>query len=140
IQPFLTRETVQYEFTVIPATIEDRARIVIETVFETFVPLPVVTIEPNLIDLNDIQADRTEIELKITNHGLVAAQDFNLSFASNSKWRFTPLQTQLGDLEARSSLTVPLVIERLSSAQGLRGLSADDCGVGGGGCYSLICG
>jgi hypothetical protein len=35
VQPFLTRETVRYEFTVVPATVEDRTRLRIETVFET---------------------------------------------------------------------------------------------------------
>ena len=147
IQPFLTYETVRYEFTVQPATIDDRSRITIETVFETTVPLPVITIEPNLIDLQEIQSDRTEIELHITNHGLVAAQDLQLRFASNEKWRFTPLQDVLGTLDARSSISVPLVIERLSPPAPVPGPAlADgssgggDCGLGGQACWTLICG
>jgi hypothetical protein len=144
IQPFLTYETVRYEFTVVPTTIEDRTRITIETVFETVVPLPVITIEPNLIDLQEIQSDRTEIELLITNHGLVAAQDMTLKFASNDRWRFTPLQSELGPLAARSSISVPLVIERLASSPPVpalaEGSSSDDCGLGGQACWMLVCG
>ncbi|MBL9171014.1 MAG: hypothetical protein JNN07_25000, partial [Verrucomicrobiales bacterium] len=144
IQPFLTYETVRYEFTVRPTTIEDRTRITLETIFETVVPLPVITLEPNLIDLQDIQSDRTEIELLITNHGLVAAQDMKLNFTSNSRWKFTPLQTQLGALEARSSVSVPLVIERLSAPAPLPSLadgsSGGDCGLGGQACWTLVCG
>jgi hypothetical protein len=51
VRAFLSRETVRYLWTVEPTEIEDRTRISIETVFETVVPIPVVTIEPNVIDL-----------------------------------------------------------------------------------------
>jgi hypothetical protein len=163
VRPFLSRQTVQYEFQVVPATVQDHARIRIETLFETFVPLPVVTIEPAVIDLQDIQSDRTEIDLLITNHGLVAAQEMTLQFASNSKWRFTPLQSRLGDLQARSSVVVPLVIERIGGASAgplpaLAGMQLlaearaggaqlasaggdpGDCDLGGSACWTLICG
>lgn len=153
VQTFLTYEAVRYEFTVVPATIEDKTHVTINTVFETVVPIPVVTIEPNQIDLTQIQSPRTEIELHITNHGLVAAQEMKLGFAGNSKWRFTPLQSELGDLAARSSIVVPLVIERLdllppppvggvqpAPAPTLADGGGGDCGLSGSTCWSLICG
>ncbi len=142
-QTFLARETVQYLFTVVPTEIEDKVKIAIETVFETFVPIPVVTMDPPMIDMADIQSDRTEIELKITNHGLVAAQNLRLNFNGNAKWQFTPLLKDLGDLAARTSITFPLVIERRSGSavaarpQLLAG--GDDCGLGGNLLWSLIC-
>jgi len=49
---FCARETVRYTFTVTPTEIEDRTNIIIETVFETNVPFPVITIEPSMIDLS----------------------------------------------------------------------------------------
>src|SRR5207247_320346 len=39
---FLSRQTVRYVFRVVPATVEERAHIRLETVFEAFVPIPVV--------------------------------------------------------------------------------------------------
>ena len=51
---FLSRETVQYIWTVTPTQIEDRTRITIETVFETVVPVPVVTMRPSVIDLANV--------------------------------------------------------------------------------------
>ncbi|MCX6925680.1 MAG: hypothetical protein NT154_21085 [Verrucomicrobia bacterium] len=59
---FMPRQTVKYYWTVEPTQIGDRARISIETVFETVVPVPVVTIEPNVIDLASVGVS-TQINL-----------------------------------------------------------------------------
>jgi len=37
---FLYRQTVEYNWTVVPTEIEDETKITIETTFETFVPVP----------------------------------------------------------------------------------------------------
>ena len=131
---FLPREAVRYIWTVVPTEIADRTKITIETVFEAFVPMPVVTIDPALIDLSEYAADVTQIELRITNHGLVAAQKARLSFGSHPSWSFLPLIEELGDLPARSTLTVPLLIRR--DGANLRGVALADprLHAGGGGC------
>jgi hypothetical protein len=113
---FLSRQTVKYYFTVEEVALEERSKIVIESVFETSVPVPVITVEPNVFDLEAMTQDRVEYEVKITNHGLIAAKDLELNFGSSSRFRLTPLLQQLGDLPARSSLVVPLVIERTGAA------------------------
>lgn len=115
-QAFVSYQTVQYTWTVVPIEIEDRYQITIETTFETVVPLPVVTIEPALIDLAEIDADLTQLEVKITNHGLVAANNTHLGFPTHPCWRFEPLLDRIGLLPAKSSLTVPLTIHKLPCA------------------------
>lgn len=141
-QIFLSRETVKLIWRVTPTEIEDRTRITIETVFETFVPIPVVTVEPNVIDLAEITNDVTQIDLKITNHGLIAANDFRLNFNSSPSWTFTPLITEAGVLPARSSLTIPLTIRRNRGS----GLQPTIVRAAGGDCpsasasWTLICG
>ena len=125
---FLARQTVQYIWTVTPTQIEDRTRITIETVFETAVPLPVVTIEPTVIDLADMRGSETAVELKIENHGLIAAQNARLQFPLHPDWEFLPLITDLGQLGARSVLRVPMIIRKKSA-----GLVAADSGSGGSG-------
>src|SRR6185503_12578341 len=112
------RETVRYIWTVEPTEIEDRTRITIETVFETFVPIPVVTIEPNVIDLADITAEVTQIDLRISNHGLIAANDFRIGFSSHPEWQLEPLISEIGALPARSSLVIPLTIRHLPPGNG----------------------
>ena len=152
-QAFLSRETVQYIWTVTPTEIPETFKITIETTFETFVPIPVVTIEPALIDLSQINAEVTQINLRVSNHGLVAANDFHLVFTGNADWQFTPLVSDLGALPAGSSLTVPLTIRRLTpfgpnrSARLGAGLvrlpkssGGGGCGLSGAGQWTLFCG
>ncbi len=150
VQAFLSREAVRYLWTVEPTEIEDHTKISIETEFETFVPIPVVTIDPAVIDLAEINADVTQIDLRIENHGLLAANDFKLSFSSHPDWQLEPLVNEFGALPARSSLVVPLTIRRLKSLQpqsfqslkgaALHALSGGPCGIFGGAQWTIICG
>ncbi len=146
VQAFLSRETVRYRWTVEPTEIEDRTRISIETVFETFVPIPVVTIEPNVIDLAEISADVTQIDLRISNHGLIAANELRLGFSRHPDWQLEPLVSELGALPARSSLVIPCTIRRLRTpalASAVRGVGlhgGGPCGLTGGAFWTLICG
>ncbi len=150
VQAFLSRETVRYIWTVEPTEIEDRTKITIETEFETFVPIPVVTIEPAVIDLAEITAEVTQINLRISNHGLLAANDFKLNFSSHPEWQLEPLVTEFGSLPARSSLVVPLTIRHFKPGQsanfrslksaGVHALAAAPCGIYGGGTWNIVCG
>ncbi len=143
ITAFLRRQSVQYIWSVVPTEIEDRTKIVLETTFETFVPAPVVTIEPASIDLAEIEGDVAQVNLKISNHGLIAAEDVRLDMPTDSDWRFTPLITDVGTLAARSSLTVPLIIERVRGGRAAKAAKDEDSGDGcikwGSGCYQYWC-
>ncbi|MBI5386505.1 MAG: hypothetical protein HZA90_17690 [Verrucomicrobia bacterium] len=138
---FLARQLVRYTWRVEEIEIEDRVNIVLETVFETVVPAPVITVEPSLIDLSTIVGNEAQVDLKISNHGLVAANDVTIGFGTHPNWTLTPLISDLGTLAARSSLTVPLMIRRTSSGGKASAKdSADDCSVPGHLDYKLICG
>lgn len=115
VEAFLSRQTVRYTWTVVPIQIEDRYRIVVETEFEANVPAPVVTITPSVIDLAELE-DVMQVDLKIENHGLIAANDFELQFDEHPDVVFEPLISNLGTLPAKSSFTVPLVIRRVSAS------------------------
>jgi subtilase family serine protease len=150
LRAFLSRQTVQYVWHVVPTEIPDRTRITIETVFETYVPVPVVTVEPALIDLTEITNDVTQIDLKISNHGLIAALETRLFFGTHPEWQFSPLINDIGTLPAMSSLTIPLTIRKThagvmvtqtkSSARRQAKDGGEDCvGVGAGVTYIDIC-
>ncbi|MHB9049421.1 MAG: CARDB domain-containing protein, partial [Pirellulales bacterium] len=128
IQAFISRQTVKYVWTVKEVEIEDRTRITIESVFETNVPAPVVTIDPPLIDLAPLTAagQSMQIDMTVENHGLIAAQAVALYFGSHPMYRFTPLVEDIGLLPAKSSLTIPVLIERVE----LPAESADADGLG----------
>ncbi|MBK9137279.1 MAG: Ig-like domain-containing protein [Verrucomicrobia bacterium] len=122
---FLRTQVVRYTWTVEEIEIEDRTRITLETTFETTVPAPVVTVEPNVIDLAQVQGDEAQVDLKITNHGLIAAQRGQLVFGTHPDWTLTPLVSDVGELPARSSITVPLLIKRVRHGAGKATAASD---------------
>ncbi|HLP77175.1 MAG TPA: CARDB domain-containing protein, partial [Candidatus Paceibacterota bacterium] len=146
VEAFLNLQTVQYVWTVEPTEIEDRTKITIETVFETYVPAPVVTIEPALIDLAEIKGNEAQVNLKISNHGLIAAKDFKLNMPTHDLWEFTPLISDVGNIPAQSTLTVPLTIRRIvpgspkAMAKASAKDSGSDCNTAGDGCFHFDCG
>ncbi|MBN2507751.1 MAG: immunoglobulin domain-containing protein [Verrucomicrobia bacterium] len=143
VQAFLSRQTVQYVWTVTKTVVEDRTRVSIETVFETAVPMPVVTLEPQVIDLADVTADVSQVDLKISNHGLIAASGFSLHFDSHPDWELKPLISEVGTLPPQSSLTVPVTIRRLQAAPAATVAARSGgggCSIGARGCWSLVCG
>mgnify|MGYP001608611834 FL=1 len=109
---FLRTQLVSYKWTVEEIEIEDRTKITLETVYETFVPTPVVTVEPTVIDLATVTGNQGQIDLKITNHGLVAAKNVTLNLPTHPLWVFEPLISEVDSLPAKSSLTIPLVVRR----------------------------
>ncbi len=146
VRAFLSRQTVTYSWTVKPIEVEDRYHIEIETTFETVVPLPVVTVEPSVIDLALITASETQVDIKITNHGLIGAENARLSFPTHPLWEFVPLIGEVGLLPARSSLVVPVTIRRIAGSIGLAGQprlangNEGACTISAGLDWSLVCG
>ncbi|MFZ4595517.1 MAG: CARDB domain-containing protein, partial [Verrucomicrobiaceae bacterium] len=113
---FISRQTVTYTWTVVPTEIEDHYKVTIDTTFETNVPLPVVTVEPAVIDLDEVAGDETTINLKITNHGLIAANGMQIGVPTHPAWTFSPLISSIGALPAGASISVPMTIRRASAA------------------------
>jgi hypothetical protein len=149
MEAFIGRQAVRYLWVVEPTEIEEVTRITLETTFETAVPMPVVVLDPSLIDLADFVASpgltEMQVDLKISNHGLIAAQKGRLDFESHPDFTFTPLIHDVGTLPAQSSLTVPLVIRKTLAAAPLD--LAAKAGGGGGSCqikgtftWSVPCG
>jgi hypothetical protein len=136
---FLSRQVVTYNWTVEPVEIEDRYQITIDTTFEANVPAPVVTVDPPVIDLAQITAADMQIMVTITNHGLIAANAMRLVFPSHPLWEFQALLTDLGTLPARSGLTIPLLIRKVTPG-GPAPKSGGDCHLMATVCWELICG
>ena len=116
VRAFLPKQTVTYTWTVVPVEIEDRYEITINTVFETNVPAPSVSISPGVIDVSslDVPGDHMQVNVTLTNSGNIAAPDVELHFDEHPMYRFTPLVEYIGDLAAKSSMVIPVRIERLS--------------------------
>lgn len=113
VQIFISRNVVRYTFDVIPITIEDTTRIEVQTTFETNVPVPVVVIEPAVINYDDLvfANGRATTSIKLSNHGLIAAEAVSLRLPEHPNYTFLTSVTDIGLLPARSSLTLPVTIE-----------------------------
>ena len=120
VRAFLPQQAITYTWTVRPVEIEDRYEITIETVFETNVPAPVVSVSPSKIDVSslDVAGDHMQVNVTLENSGLIAAPDVELHFDEHPMYRFTPLVEDLGDLAAKSSVVIPVLVERLAVNEG----------------------
>ncbi|MCA9311788.1 MAG: hypothetical protein KDA21_11320, partial [Phycisphaerales bacterium] len=111
--PFIPRQNVTYTWTVEQIEIDDTYVFTLETTFSTAVPVPVITVDPPLVDLETLTDDVTQIDFVITNHGLIENRDAFLNFGDHPNYRITPLVEDIGPIPAESSITVPVVFERL---------------------------
>ncbi|MBB5353237.1 hypothetical protein HNR46_003492 [Haloferula luteola] len=112
---FISKQLVNYTWTVEEVEIEDVYRITVETTFETNVPAPVVTISPARIDVDDLVAlgQSKVVNLTLTNQGFIAANEGLLDFSDHPFYEFTPLVKNVGTIPAKSSLVVPVTIRRV---------------------------
>jgi hypothetical protein len=137
IDAFMARQTVQVSWTVVPTEVQDETRIKIDTTFETNAPIPVVTIDPPLIDLTSMKPGEVrQFDLTATNHGLLAANDAQLVFGTHPNFTITALVSNIGVIPAQSSITIPVLIRRL--ANGPLGQDAP-CSIGATLLWTLVC-
>ncbi|MDL2321916.1 Ig-like domain-containing protein, partial [Desulfosarcina sp. OttesenSCG-928-B08] len=120
---FIARQTITYSWEVVPTTIQDQYEIKLVSTFETNVPVPVVTIDaPDQIP-ELLPGETAQIDVVITNHGLIAAQGVVFEIPELAGYVFTPLVTDLGVLHAQSSVTVPIAVMRKPAPV----VGTDDC-------------
>lgn len=111
VRAFVAVQTVAYRWTVVPTEVQDRYRMSLETTFEANVPWPVVTVDQPLIVPLVFPGEVTQMEITLTNHGLIAAQGVQLNVRDTATYRITPLIRDIGELPARSSITIPVLIQ-----------------------------
>ncbi|MBN2512291.1 MAG: hypothetical protein JXB18_05085, partial [Sedimentisphaerales bacterium] len=110
ITAFMPRNLVRYEWTVTETEIEDHYELILETVFDTSVPAPVITIEPAKIDLAKMQDGQMHVDFVITNHGLVSAENAFLRFDKNGQYEVELLSDYYGEIMPQETIVVPAII------------------------------
>ena len=110
VTSFLPLQLVDYTWIVTPTSIPDEYDFTLTTTFQTQVPWPVVTISPGAINLCSLNGGNNQVDLVITNNGLIAAQDLQLVVGTNANWLLQPLASNLGDLGAESGIVVPMMV------------------------------
>src|SRR6185295_2668224 len=114
LEAFLPVDGVKYSWSVEETTLEDRYHIVLDSTFETDVPVPVVTMDPPVLEYAELQPGQKKIiDLTITNHGFIQVDQISLDFPDPTGFVITPLIDHIDVLAAKSSQVVPVTIERL---------------------------
>ena len=103
-----------FEWEVTETTIEDEYIVVLQAVFETDVPAPVVIAEPVGIELPDMAVgDVLYGETTLTNHGLIRADDLTNEPPNVPGHKFELLVEPPKKLEAKEQFTIPWRVTRL---------------------------
>ena len=114
---FMQRETVTYTWSVTPVEFQDTYVLTIEADFVTHVPVPVVTVTPREFDLDELeQGFISSIQLNITNHGLIRANDTTIELPTDHPFlEFSVPSSELGYLDPLSSIIVTVNISHKSA-------------------------
>ncbi|WP_405294651.1 T9SS type A sorting domain-containing protein [Algibacter sp. Ld11] len=134
VTAFLPYKAVTYSWDVEAVEILDEYDITLQVEFETNVPLPVVVMEldnPKL-DLNPGESRMTYIT--VTNHGLIAAQDVSLNVGDADGYSIKPLITSLEVLNAKSAVTIPVLVKNISDSGKSEGIDKTSATLSGGSC------
>jgi len=112
---FLSNQLVTYTWVVVPTEIQDQYTVQLQTTFATYVPAPVVTLSaPQSLPV--LQSGQSgQINLTATNHGLIAAEDMQITLPTDPQYTFLALGQQgqtvdVGDVPADSSITIPVTV------------------------------
>lgn len=134
LEAFLVRQTVTYRWSVVPVEVEDRYRVVLESVFETEVPVPKVVVEEPFIMPLVIEGQTNQFDIALRNVGLIAAEDVQILVPANADYLIQPLVTNLGTLPAKSRVVIPVMISRRQAPAGSLQLAGLDPRLNEGGC------
>ena len=130
VAAFLPMQVATYSWSVVPSTVTDTYSIVLTSTFETNVPVPVVTVNPPILDFSNLGYGQSEvIDLTMTNHGLIAANDVSLDLPNPPGYVITPLVNNLPEIAADSSVLVPVTITRLLPVSSGGGSATSDASV-----------
>jgi subtilase family serine protease len=122
LEAFLIRQTVTYRWSVVPVEVEDRYKIVLESVFEADVPIPNVIVEEPFIMPLVFEGETNQFEITLRNEGLIAAENVELIVPDHPDYLIEPLVRVIGTIPAKSRLTIPVLISVRGAAPAPRGL------------------
>lgn len=111
---FLQRQTVTYTWSVTPIQFQDNYVLTVEADFVTNVPIPIVTVSPEEIDLEELEFGFvSSFQLNMTNQGLIRANEVRMQFPTNHPFlSFNSTTNDLGFIEPLSSVTVTVHVSR----------------------------
>ena len=106
LQIFMQYQAITYSWNVIPTEIEDEYTFDLDVVFETNVPVPVVTLD--YYGIHPLEyGESADFTLIVTNHGLIDAYETELTFLDSDEYVFVPLYDIIDTVPAQTTVLVP---------------------------------
>lgn len=118
LEAFMLRQTVSYQWTVVPVDVPDRYKIQLQSVFETEVPIPNVIVEEPYIMPIVFQGETNQFDITLRNEGLIAAQNVEIIVPDDPNYIIEPLVRKIGTIPAKSRLTIPVSISARTTTVG----------------------
>ena len=118
-----------------------RYKFALEATFVTQVPMPVVTVDPMVVNLDNLELEAqllggTSFSYSVTNHGLIRADGFDLELPSSHPFLVFSYDAPIGDIEPNTTVVVPITVT-LRDGSSRRSSSGCHTGVAS---YSVECG
>ncbi|MDA3926312.1 MAG: chitobiase/beta-hexosaminidase C-terminal domain-containing protein [Kiritimatiellae bacterium] len=124
VSPVLTRELVTVTFTVVPVPFTDRYEIKIEQTFSTYVPVPVLVVEPVYKNLGNVTGPfEKTFTATAKNYGLIKMTEFTVEGSQTATASLTPAISYLPVLAPMQQIEIPYTVrywgEQSSSQESL---------------------
>lgn len=119
---FLDYVAISFEWSVVETTIQDRYDVVLEAVFQTRIPAPVVVVRPAAINIPDLQiGEEFTGEITVTNYGLIRADEVNLQLPDSGIYYDIQFLGEVPEsLEALEQVKIPYRVRALLPLPSMR--------------------
>ena len=114
---------IDFEWDVIPSTIDDWYQIVLNMTFETDAPVPIIVAFPPYLEYDMDPGDVRSGTLTVANLGIVSLFDVSITSNINSNVQFTPIVSHIEELKPKSSVQIPYTIELADDASSCNGFT-----------------
>ncbi|MFA7053624.1 MAG: Ig-like domain-containing protein, partial [Kiritimatiellia bacterium] len=111
VEPILTRELVTVTFTVVPVPFTDRYEIKIEQTFSTYVPAPVLVVDPVYRDFGKVTGPfEHTFTATAKNYGLIKMTEFTVRGSQTATASMTPAISYLPVLAPMEQIEIPYTV------------------------------
>ncbi|HKX60501.1 MAG TPA: hypothetical protein VJS65_01635, partial [Verrucomicrobiae bacterium] len=118
---FMLRQEVTYEWRVVPSVIQDHYRVVLQPLFETEVPQPNLVVEnPEIVPLV-FPGQTSQFAIRLRNTGLISLLRVRIPVPASANYIITPLVTEIEELPAQTTISVPVTIRARNGGGGPAG-------------------
>jgi hypothetical protein len=115
LEAFMPCQLITYEWTVVPTDVPDQYQIVLQSVFETQVPVPNVVVSEPKVLIPVAPGVASQFIITLSNEGLIEAQNVSIAVPDDPTYLVTPLVTNVDIIPAQSAVQIPVTVQLRSA-------------------------